>query len=100
MWWPRGRRCWWWYMNPPYLPYAQVPQQSSQTAQQPTQQPIAPFYQPVPFVPTPPTPEQEIEMLESYKADLEGELRGMEARIKELRDSIQGPSGEPSESEK
>jgi len=99
MWWPRGRRCWW-YMYPPYLPYAQAPQQSLQTAQQPTQQPIAPFYPPAPFVPPPPTPDQEIEMLESYKVDLEEELRGVEARIKELRDSIQEPSDEPSESEK
>ncbi|KUO43239.1 MAG: hypothetical protein APU95_00005 [Hadesarchaea archaeon YNP_N21] len=91
MWWPRRWRCWW-YMNPymthpPYPPYWQVPQQPPQTAQQPTQQPLLPPYSFPPFLP-PPTPEQEIEALEAYKADLEEELRGVEARIKELKESL------------
>jgi|GEM_PF-3442301 len=54
MWWPRGWRCWWWYMNPymMYPPYWQAPQQPSQTAQQPTQQPpIAPLWQVLKFTP-------------------------------------------------
>jgi uncharacterized protein YicC (UPF0701 family) len=42
-----------------------------------------------------PTPEQEIEALEAYRADLEEELRGVEARIKELRESLtKGGEGE------
>jgi hypothetical protein len=46
-------------------------------------------------VPSPPTPEQEIEALEAYKADLEEELKGIEARIKELRESsTKGGEGE------
>ncbi len=99
MWWPRGRRCWWWYMNPymmypPYPPYVQAPQQPSQPAQQPAQQPpAAPYYPLPPFIPPPPTPEQEIESLEAYKAEIEEELKGIEARIKELRESLAKESG-------
>jgi len=42
----------------------------------------------IPFIPPPPTPEQEIEALEEYKAELEEELKGIEERIKELRESL------------
>jgi len=74
------------YMYPPYSQYVQAPQQ---TTQQPAQQPlVAPYYPLPPFVPPPPTPEQEIEALEEYKADIEEELKGIEARIKELRESL------------
>jgi hypothetical protein len=98
MWWPRGRRCWWWYMYPysypPYPPYVQAPQQPSQPAQQPTQQPpVAPYYPLPPFMPPPPTPEQEIEALEAYKAEIDEELKGIEARIKELKESLTKESG-------
>ncbi len=103
MWWPRRGRCWWWYMNPymypSYPPYAQAPQQPLQTAPQPAQQPSVPYYPLPPFVPPPPTPEQEIEALEGYKADIEEELKGVEARIKELREALTKESGnQPSES--
>ncbi|MDI6819612.1 MAG: DUF5320 domain-containing protein [Candidatus Hodarchaeaceae archaeon] len=105
MWWPRGWRCWWWYMNPymypPYLPYVQAPQQPSQPAPQPTQPATVPYYPLPPFMPPPPTPEQEIEALEAYKSELEEELKGIEARIKELRESLgKGSSGQPSETGK
>lgn len=70
MWWP------WGYANPymyPSYPYA-----------------------PAPFMPPPPTPEQEIEMLEAYKAEIEEELKGIDARIKELRDLLaKKQSGQP-----
>ncbi len=106
MWWPRGRRCWWWYMYPysypPYPPYVQAPQQPSQPAQQPTQQPpVAPYYPLPPFMPPPPTPEQEIEALEAYKAEIDEELKGIEARIKELKESLTKESGgQPPETRK
>jgi len=58
----------------------QAPQQPSQTAQQPMPYPFPPFLLP------PPTPEQEIQMLEAYKAELEEELKSVEARIKELKE--------------
>jgi hypothetical protein len=84
------------YMYSPYSPYVQAPQQPPQTAQQPAQQhPVAPYYPLPPFVPSPPTPEQEIKALEEYKADIEEELNGIEARIKELRESLtKGGEGE------
>lgn len=41
--------------------------------------------------PTRITPESEIEALEAYKADLEEELRGVEARIKELKEHAKEP---------
>lgn len=66
-------------------PYFQVPQQPSQQSQP---VPAAP-YLPAPLFVTPPsTPEQEIEALEAYKANLEEELKGVEARLKELRESL------------
>ena len=84
MWWPRGRRCWC-HTYPPY--YAQAPQQPSQSSQQPAQQfPVAPYLPAPPFVSPQPTPEQEVEALEAYKAEIEEETRGVEARIKELRE--------------
>ena len=97
MWWPRGRRCWWRYMNPymypPYSPYVQAPQQPPQPTQQPTQQPLAAPYPLPPFMPPPSTPEQEIETLEAYKAEIEEELKGIYARIKELKESLTKESG-------
>jgi len=72
-------------MYPSYFSYAQVPQQFSKISQQPAQPFPATRYFPVPpFMPPPPTPEQEIEALEAYKANPEEELQGVEARIKEL----------------
>ncbi len=83
------------HMYPPYPPHVQVPQQSPQPAQQP------PYYPPPPFMPTPSTPEQEIEALEAYKAEIGEELKGIEARIKELGESLtKGPGGQPPESRK
>jgi hypothetical protein len=38
-------------------------------------------------LPPAPTPEQELEALEAYKDELEEELKGIEARIKELKES-------------
>jgi hypothetical protein len=70
MWWPRG----WGYMNP-YM------------------HPLYSPYAPAPFMPPQPTPEQEIEMLETYKAEIEEELKGVEARIKELRDLLAKKQG-------
>ena len=67
-------------MYPPYLPYAQAPQQPAQ------QFPVAPYLPAPPFVSPQPTPEQEVEALEAYKAEIEEETRGVEARIKELRE--------------
>lgn len=79
MWWPRG---WWWYINPyvMYPSYWRVPQPAQPVPGVP--------YPPPPFLPPPPTPEDEIEALEAYKAELEEELRSVEARIRELRDFI------------
>jgi hypothetical protein len=49
-------------------------------------------------MPPPPTPEQEIEALEAYKAEIEEELKGIDARIKELKESpIKESGGESSE---
>ncbi|MBC7219501.1 MAG: DUF5320 domain-containing protein [Hadesarchaea archaeon] len=87
MWWPgfgRGRGRCWWYLHSLYFPYLQAPQQPLQ----PSQPLLAAPYLPVPPFVSPPTLEQEIEALEAYKADLEEELRGVEARIKELRESM------------
>ena len=82
-------------MYPPYLPYVQAPRQPSQPAQQPTQQPLVAPYYPLPsFMPPPPTLEQEIEALEAYKAEIEEEFKGIEARIKELRESLTKESGD------
>jgi hypothetical protein len=39
-------------------------------------------------VSSPPTPEQEIEALEAYKVEIEDELKGVEARISELRGAL------------
>jgi hypothetical protein len=73
-------------MYPPYSPYQQVPQQP---IQQPAQQlPAAPYYALPPFMAPPPTPEQEIETLNAYRAEIEEELKGVEARIKELKESL------------
>jgi hypothetical protein len=83
---------WWWAYPSAYGPFSygypsvspaywQAPQQPSQTAQQPT----TPYPFP-PFLPPPPTPEQEIQTLEAYKAELEEELKSVEARIKELKE--------------
>jgi len=47
-----------------------------------------PYFPVPPFVPPPPTPEQEIEALEAYKAEIEEELKGVEARISELRGAL------------
>jgi len=82
MWWPRGWGCWWWYINPyvMYPSYWRVPQPAQPVPGVP--------YPPPPFLPPPPTPEDEIEALEAYKAELEEELRSVEARIRELRDFI------------
>lgn len=100
--WPRGRRCRWWYMYPPYLPYVQAPQQPPQPTPQPTQQPpAAPYYPLPPFAPLPPTPEQEIEALKAYKVEIEEDLKGIEARIKEQKESLTKESGgQPPETEK
>jgi hypothetical protein len=52
-------------------------------------------------MPPPPTPEQEIEALEAYKAEIEDELKGIEARIKELKESlIKESGGQPPEAGK
>jgi len=52
-------------------------------------------------MPPPPTPEQEIEALEAYKTEIEEELKSIEARIKELRESLTKESGgESSKTEK
>jgi len=80
-------------MNPyaMYLPYSQTQQPAQTTQQSPQQQvPTTPYYPPVPmFFPPSPPPEQEIEMLEAYKSDLEEELRGVEARIGELKNLLE-----------
>jgi len=55
--------------------------------------PPMPYYMPPPFYPPyPPSPEEELRMLEEYKEeleeelkDLEEELKGVEARIEELK---------------
>jgi len=52
-------------------------------------------------MPPPPAPEQEIEALEAYKAEIEEELKGIEARIKELKESLtKGSGGQPPETGK
>jgi hypothetical protein len=86
-------------MYPPYLPYVQAPQQPSE---QPAQQPsAAPYYPLPPFMSTLPAPDQEIEALEAYKTEIEEELKSVEARIKELKDSLARESGgEPSKTAK
>ena len=43
--------------------------------------PTAPF----PYKAPSPTPKEELEALEAYKSELEEELKGVEARVRELR---------------
>jgi len=42
---------------------------------------------PFPYKAQAPTSKEELEALEAYKSELEGELKGTEARIKELRET-------------
>jgi prefoldin subunit 5 len=54
------------------------------------------------YPPTPPSPEEELEMLENYKkeleaekADLEQEINEIEAKIKELKATLEQGSTQP-----
>jgi len=47
------------------------------------------------FFPSSPPPEQEMAMLEAYKAELEEELKGVKERIEELRNLIDKNKGAP-----
>ena len=86
-WWG-WRRGWKWYQQP-YRSRSEGEETPPPPAQWPPYPP-SPWYPPVippyPYYPPPPpTPEDELRMLEAYKRELEEELKSVEERIKELK---------------
>jgi hypothetical protein len=94
--WIYGRGACWWFLNP-NLAYSYVPQSQYATPYNATYQQPGNLTQnfPVGQIPTM-SPDQELQYLENYRReldaemkDLEEELKGVEARINELKKSLQ-----------